>query len=203
MNKKSGLLLLSSMGIYYKNILNKFLNFVGKLKNKNVAVVVNALEDAETNSYPKSVMNTLLNIGFNQVDFLNLNSDNVKSIHNYDVLYICGGETMRLVKSLRNTNFSKEIRKYIKNGGVCLTASASSIAFGPNIKSAFEIDGEDNDFGEKDFSGFNITNFYIVPHYKKSFEKEISIFEHKYNVKIERLNNRQAIFIAGNKIERI
>ncbi|MEK7552693.1 MAG: Type 1 glutamine amidotransferase-like domain-containing protein, partial [Patescibacteria group bacterium] len=70
---------------------------------------------------------------------------------------------------------------------------------GPSIKIANEIHADKNEVCLTDFSGFNIVDLIIFPHYSSDLEEEIKSFENRNKTAVERINNSQAIVIENGK----
>ena len=146
-------------------------------------------------------MSQLKSVGFNKIDFYDFENDGQKDLSIYDVIYVCGGNTFKLMKFAKDFNFDKEIKSLLKRRGVYIGVSAGGLIVGPSIKIAGEINSDANEVGLTDFNGFNIVDIIIFPHYSLKFERDIKSFEDRNNVRIERINNSQAIFIKnGEKI---
>lgn len=94
-------------------------------------------------------------------------------------------------------------------GKAVVGLSAGSIALGPDNNMCNYPYIEDNTFEVTDLSALNAVDIRVYPHYKEhcgknpNSEKEISEFELKYNHKVTRLNNNQAILVLGNEVEKI
>lgn len=86
-----------------------------------------------------------------------------KDLKNFDAIYIGGGNTWNLMRELRDSGFSQELIKYLKNGGRVYGGSAGAIVLGKNI----DTHDDENKTNLKDTSGFNLLNGYSVAcHYK-------------------------------------
>ena len=155
--------------------------------------------DKEKNQYSQLALSQLKSIGLSEVDFYDFENDGQKGLSIYDVIYVCGGNTFKLMKFSKEFNFDKEIKLLLKRGGVYIGVSAGSLIIGPSIKIAGEVSLDSNEVGLTDFNGFNIVDYIIFPHYSTEFEEDIKSFEVKNNVRVERINNSQAILIKDNK----
>ncbi len=81
--------------------------------------------------------------------------------------------------------------------------SAGSIMMQENINTANEISPDTNDIGLEDMTSLCFTNIFLTPHYTKEEEVEVVKFEKKYNVKVERLTDNDAIFLNDEKIIKV
>lgn len=195
-----GTLLLTSTGLSSPNVLNKFLEIIDDTKNKRVAIVTTAAEGKETNKYSQLANKQFVDLGFSIVDFVDLETDPAKDLSMYDIVYVCGGNTFKLLKSARVANFKNSVESLLKKGGVYIGVSAGSIIIGPSVEIANEVQPDPNTVGLSDFTGFGIINITVMPHYSPEIEEQIKIFENKYNIIIDRIDNSQAILIQeGHK----
>lgn len=195
-----GTLLLTSTGLSSPNVLNKFLEIIDGTKNKQVAIVTTAAEGKETNKYSQLANKQFVDLGFSIVDFVDLETDPAKDLSMYDVVYVCGGNTFKLLKFARVANFKNSVESLLKKGGVYIGVSAGSIIMGPSVEIANEVRPDPNTVGLSDFTGFGIINTTVMPHYSPEIEEQVKIFENKYNIIIDRIDNSQAILVQeGHK----
>lgn len=116
------------------------------------------------------------------------------NLNNYDVMYVCGGNTFYLMHKFRVTGFDKKIIEFVNSGRVYVGVSAGSIIMGPQITTS----SDKNMIELKDVSGLNLFNQCIVPHYQKKEKSVIDDFEKKNNYEVVRLNDGQAVEAIGD-----
>ena len=196
---KLGIIFLTSTGLSSKNIYDKFKEIADSKGFKKAVIITTASSDKENNQYSQLALSQLKSVGFTRVDFYDFENDGLKDLSIFDVIYVCGGNTFKLMKFAKDMNFDKEIELLLKRGGAYIGVSAGSLIVGPSIKIAGEIHPDVNEVGLTDFKGFNIINLIIFPHYSSEFEEEIKSFETKNNIKVERLTNSQAILFEESK----
>ncbi|HAT68567.1 MAG: hypothetical protein A2481_02490 [Candidatus Yonathbacteria bacterium RIFOXYC2_FULL_47_9] len=192
---KSGTLLLTSIGLSSPNVLSRFLEIVGDTKNKQVAIITTAAEGKEVNKYSQLAHKQFVDLGFSGVDFVDLEADPTKDLSPYGVIYVCGGNTFKLLKFALTANFKNSVESLLKMGGVYIGVSAGSIIVGPSVKIADEVQPDPNEVGISDFSGLGIIKEIVLPHYSPEIEEQVKIFENKHNVIIDRIDNSQAILV--------
>lgn len=197
MNK--GILLLTSTGLSSEAVVEKFKELVLSLKNKRVAMITTASEGKESNKYSVLAKKQLVDMGFFQVDFIDFETEPSRDLSPYGIIYVCGGNTFKLLKYAKEANFKDSITNLFKRDGIYIGVSAGSIIVGPSIQIAGEIEADSNDVNLEDLNGLDITNLVILPHYSPKLEEETKIFELKYGVKAERINNSQAILVENGK----
>jgi len=197
-------LLLTSSGFSNSKIGEEFL----KLLDKNptdvkVLFIPTAseykLENGEEMFYVKESEKELIGLGISKENIFWLDIKSIATagdIHDYDVMYVCGGNTFYLMCHLKNTGFDKKIIEFVNAGKVYVGVSAGSVIIGPNIRISAHFDL--NDIGLKDFTGLNLTDTIICPHYQRKEESIIDKFEKENNCEVLRLKDGQAMEILGD-----
>ena len=56
----------------------------------------------------------------------------IEELRQYDVVYLCGGNTAYLLERINDTGFAESLLEYIHGNGVVLGVSAGSIIFANN-----------------------------------------------------------------------
>ena len=196
---KSGIMLLTSTGLSSKNVYDKFVEIKSSKDLEKAVMITTASTDKENNQYNQLGVSQLKSAGIEVVDFYDFENDELKDLSSYDVIYVCGGNTFKLMKFAREANFDKDVKSLLERGGVYIGVSAGSLIVGSSIQIANEVHPDKNEVALTDFSGFNITNLIIFPHYSLDIEEEIKSFENTNNVKIERVGNSQAILVENGE----
>ena len=57
----------------------------------------------------------------------------IQELQQYDVVYLCGGNTQYLLKRINDTGFNKSLTEYIKRNGLVIGVSAGSLIFSNNL----------------------------------------------------------------------
>jgi dipeptidase E len=196
-----GKLLLTSTGLSSENVVKKLQSFLTDLANQDIAIITTAAKGKEQNKYSQLAKKQLEDMGFLKIDFIDLESESSRNLSSYKIIYVCGGNTFKLLKFAREANFKDSIENLLKRDGIYIGVSAGSIIVGPSIDIANEVDPDPNDIGLSDLVGLNLTDVIILPHYSPEMENETLNFEKKYGVTVDRINNSQAILIDnGQKI---
>lgn len=88
----------------------------------------------------------------------------VSDLSQYTAIFIGGGNTFKLLKEIKDSQFDKKLIDYLNNGGFVYGGSAGSIIFGKDILSTTYDD--ENNVGLKDSKGLNLVKgFNICCHY--------------------------------------
>lgn len=204
-------LLLTAYGLCTNEIRNAFYKLISEdSKNINIAIISTSQPKLK-DKHPQmiSVKSTFHEMGFKNVEFIDVEFDNKNLLKKFDVIFLNGGYPFYLLYHLKNSGADIVLNELIDEGKVVVGLSAGSIALGPDNNMCNYLYPEDNTFEVTDLSALNAVDIRVYPHYKEhcgknpNLEKEISEFELKYNRKVTRLNNNQAILVLGNEVEKI
>ena len=196
---KKGIIILTSTGLSAEPVRRSAVKYFDTLPLKSVVIITTAAEGKENNKYSKLAETQFKELNFSIINFVDIEINPQADFSKYNVMFVCGGNTFKLMKFARQVNFDKDIKSLLERGGVYIGVSAGSLIVGPSIQIANEIHPDKNDVSLVDFNGFNIVNFIIFPHYSSNLEEEIKSFEKRNNAKIERIDNSQAIIIEDGK----
>jgi dipeptidase E len=121
-----------------------------------------------------------------------------KLSNEYAGVFIGGGNTYKLLNTLKETKFDKELIKFLNNGGVIYGGSAGAIIFGKTINSAKHADK--NIVNLKDLKGLNLLNNKDVwCHYKETDDELIDFYDNELYI----LYEESAIIIDGEEVNGI
>ena len=127
----------------------------------------------------------------------------------YDMIYIGGGNTFKLLKELKESELGNKIITYLNCGGKVYGGSAGAIIFGQTIlPCTIGSCSDENLVGLKDLTGFNlidydihchfdkITDFKLIEKYCKEKKREIIAIAEENVVEII---NRKIVKIYGEE----
>ena len=122
--------------------------------------------------------------------------DNI-NFEDYSAVYVGGGNTFRLIESLKNTSFELKLRKFLSKGGIYYGGSAGAVILGKTLSTT----SSENEFKSTE-RGLNLLEGKSVAcHYKdEGEEKMIEISKNEYS-KIYAIPEDSAILIKGKKIK--
>lgn len=192
-----GFIFLTSTGLSSELVTERFKSLFSDYKNHAVAIVTTAAEEKENNKYAQLTKKQFSKMGFLRIDFIDIETDPNRDFTEYDIIYVCGGNTFKLLKFAREANFKSSIENLLKRNGVYIGVSAGGIIVGPSIEIAGEVAADKNEIGLEDLTGLGITNLIVLPHYSPEIEEETRAFEAKYGVAVERLSNSQTVLIEN------
>ena len=197
-------LILTSNGFENPKIIPEFLKIVGKPASKiKILFIPVASRTKEELHYVDESKEELLKLGIKNENIIYYNLKGVignNNLNNFDVVYVCGGNTFYLSYKLKESGFDEKLKKLIQKGVVYVGVSAGTVLAGPNIEIAgADKSWDENDVNLKNFEGLNLTSKIISPHYTSKEEKIILKFEKEKNVRVLRLKDNQALIIFGDK----
>ncbi len=189
-------LLLASSGFSNENVYKKFIDLSKNHNYKKAQIITTAHPKKEnanwaivTKAQIEKVVSSCSFVDFEKKESLDKDTD---------VVYVCGGNTFRLLKALRENNFLNQLENLFYRNGLYIGSSAGSIVLSPSIASADEVSSDKNICNLKDLTAFNLIDFHIIPHIEFVDIEEVRQFEKKYK-KVEKLNNGEAIYISNSE----
>lgn len=129
--------LLTSAGLETEEIKEYFVDTVGKdmAEVKALFIPTAAINVGAIEVLPKC-MNDLLKCGIKDENItvydLHIGME-IDELRQYDVVYLCGGDTHYLLERVNDTGFNKTLMKYIQADGFVMGVSAGSLIFANNL----------------------------------------------------------------------
>jgi len=139
---------------------------------------------------------------YNPYGIMNLemctNLNFIADLDRFTAVFIGGGNTFKLLKEIKESQFDKKLLDYLNGGGFVYGGSAGAIIFGKTIKSAEYAD--DNNVGLTDLSGFNLVGGSdVFCHYSIKDNEFITNYSNDLYV----LYEESGLYINKNGIEGI
>jgi len=193
-------LLLTSAGLSYENIKKFFISQFDMLDNKTACIVTSGRNEEEQ-SYIDISIKELENFGIKVVEFNIAKHNSFVGFPEFDIYYVCGGNTFYILDRMRKTGIDKILVDAVKNGKFYIGVSAGSIIAGPDIEVAGIGNGDPNDINLKDLSGLKIVPYIVTPHYNQEEEADVEKFKEKRKgERVVALTDEQAIFVENGKM---
>ncbi|WP_187422156.1 Type 1 glutamine amidotransferase-like domain-containing protein [Campylobacter concisus] len=156
--------------------INELIDFQGK----HVAFIDTAAKFEEVNFYVDEAVEILENFGaklrrldvscaqslavpVSEKDELFCNDEILSAISQCDIIYISGGNTFYLLNELRKSRVWQAIKNAVKAGKIYIGESAGAIVAAPDTRYATLMD--ENSQNMSDFTGLNLVDVYVVPHF--------------------------------------
>lgn len=117
------------------------------------------------------------------------------------IVFISGGNTFYLLQELKRKNLTSYLKERIENGLLYIGESAGSVIAAPDIEYASIVDDKTLATELDDYTGLNLVDFYIVPHFEEepfveSSRNTVELYKDKLNLKL--INNKEAILVENN-----
>lgn len=127
----------------------------------------------------------------------------VSKLEKNDIIYVTGGNTFYLLQELRRTGADKILIREIEKGKLYIGESAGAIIAAPDIGYSAKMDRAEKAPDLREYSGLNLIDFYVVPHYKnwemgKAAEEIIHTYSNSLDLKI--IRDTQAILVEDKKV---
>ena len=130
--------LLTSAGLETEEIKECFLDMAGKDMSLVKALFIpTAAIDADAIEVLPKCMNDLLKCGIldKNIVVCDLHAKiEFEKLQQYDVVYLCGGNTRYLLERINATGFRESLTAYINDNGLVIGVSAGSIIFANNLE---------------------------------------------------------------------
>lgn len=196
-------LLLLSSGRFLNNDLSKY---IGKsLKDLKIAHVINASKGKGVNdlSYLDRTREVFKqnNCYFEDLDLDGKNEDELRNIlKKFDGVFVNGGSTFYLLKSIRESGFDKVIKELLPQGFIYMGASAGSYVACPTIEMALWKHQDKYDhYGLTDLTGMNFIPFLMSVHYIPEFHDLLKEKTSNSGYLTRILTDEQAILVKDNE----
>ena len=121
-------------------------------------------------------------------------------------VFISGGNTFYLLQELKRKNLTSYLKERIENGLLYIGESAGSVIAAPDIEYASIVDDKTLATELNDYTGLNLVDFYIVPHFEEepfveSSRNTVELYKDKLDLKL--INNKEAILVENNNFTMI
>lgn len=129
--------MLTSAGLETEEIKECFMTMAGKdMALVKALFIPTAAIDADAIEVLPKCMNDLLKCGIpnKNITVYDLHAGmDMEELRQYDVVYLCGGNTQYLLKRVNDTKFRHSLMEYIGNNGLVIGVSAGSLIFSNNL----------------------------------------------------------------------
>jgi len=190
---------LTSNGFENNYVADRFKAVVLQKETKKVSFLIVSVQDNKSDTfYLQKTKDELNKIGATDLDVFKLEEGKFNAYKEYDVIYVCGGNTYVYLDRIRKTGLDKFIVDSVKSGrSIYVGVSAGSIIAGPNIAIAgWGSESDSNDVGLKNLEGLGLIDVVIYPHYHGELKFEVDDFKRKYEYRVKELKDDQALYLS-------
>ena len=190
----------------FQTVSNLLKTIEPDLKNKTVTYIPTASKVEKLGFFVKISKWKLKRLGL-AVDELEVSEASyemiVSKLEKNDIIYVTGGNTFYLLQELRRTGADKILIREIEKGKLYIGESAGAIIAAPDIGYSAKMDRTEKAPDSREYSGLNLIDFYVVPHYKnwemgKAAEEIIHTYSNSLDLKI--IRDTQAILVEDKKV---
>ena len=192
----------------FSEVASLFPKFAGEeIKGKRITFIPTASLVEEVRFYVDDDRKAFEELGIivEELEITAASPDKISEVLNRnDYIFVSGGNTFYLLQELRRKGADILITEQIRAGKLYIGTSAGSVILCPDIEFVKEMDYSHAAPELQSFTGLNIVDFYILPHYLDfPFEETTQNVVKKYGKKLDLrpISNKQVITIAGNRIE--
>lgn len=178
-------------------------------KNTSVAFIPTAADPYEDKSFVDEDRQKLLELGY-QVTDIDLKIHTYETLTEilspFNIIFVAGGNSFYLLEKCLEVNFKKILEDLLEEK-IYIGSSAGAVILGPNIEPYKNMDDPSKAQKLESYSGINIINFLVLPHfgkqkYKQEYQELLSaIFDTPYFYIT--LQNTQAVWLANGTIQLI
>lgn len=192
----------------FSEVASLFPKFAGEeIKGKRITFIPTASLVEEVRFYVDDDRKAFEKLGIivEELEITTASPDKILEVLNRnDYIFVSGGNTFYLLQELRRKGADTLITEQIRAGKLYIGTSAGSIILCPDIEFVKEMDYNHTAPELQSFTGLNIVDFYILPHYLDFPFEEITqniVKEYGKKLDLRPISNKQVITIAGNRIE--
>lgn len=183
-------------------IVKKFLN--EKTESKKILFIPTATNVDEYKKYIHLTQKVFEDFGYEveNFDISVFSEETVKEkISETKIIFVSGGNTFYLLQELKKKNLISYLRGKIENGLLYIGESAGSVITAPNIGYADIVDDKVLATELNDYTGLNLVDFYVVPHFEEepfveSSRKVVGLYKDKLDLKV--INNKEVVLVEND-----
>lgn len=191
-----GGILLTSTGFFTDEIRTAFSRMTGSFSS--ACIITTASPQKENNRFAQKAKDDLHALGATHIRFLDIEMEDPSCLQKFDVIYLNGGNPFHLLFQLKKSGAGKLLQQTTSDQTL-VGVSAGSMVLGPSIEIVEEFTPTLNTIPLHDFTGLNMTEFTVFPHYDRedlfvhpsgdSIEKRIFRYERRSGKRIYRLKD--------------
>ena len=183
-------------------LVKKFLN--KNTESKKILFIPTATNIDEYKKYIHLTQKAFEDFGYEVENFdVSIFSEEIakEKLSEVKIIFISGGNTFYLLQELKRKNLIPYLKERIENGLLYIGESAGSVIAAPDIEYASIVDDKTLATELDDYTGLNLVDFYIVPHFEEepfveSSRNTVELYKDKLDLKL--INNKEAILVENN-----
>lgn len=160
-----GVIFLTSTGFHVKNCKDAFLSTIRN--NSKATIITTAHHKKEETPYAKQAKEKLLEMGFSDVSFLDIECEDPRSLLPSSAIYLMGGNPFHLLNQIRLRKVDVLLKEALKENTILIGVSAGAMVLGRDIKIAEVFTSSMNQKNIQDLTGLQLIDRPIFPHYDR------------------------------------
>lgn len=186
-------ILLTSIGLSTEKIRASVGQWIQSQATRNVLIMTNACKDGKENQYAKLAKEQLGLLGCTDIQMFDVVTDDLMDIIRAQILYICGGNTFKLMADIHRAQAASVIRDFFhRQNTMIVGVSAGSIVLGQSLETSFD----ENKAQFPNLDGLKLIPFSIIVHFNDSRMARYQQLSRSQTIKT--LVDHQAILIDSN-----
>ncbi len=201
MTKRESNLLLTSSGIDTPNVLPSVRTRIDGYSSA-VIVTTASREYKEKNKHAITARASLLALGLEQVNFIDVEFEEASGLLRYDVIYIVGGDPFYLMHHLTRSGADRILREINAAGRAFVVgSSAGAVVLGPDLRIVEAFD-PDLASGYTNSKGVGLFPFTILPHANRweerlsNLEDKLKTFAEDTGLRVELIRDGDGAFVG-------
>jgi len=170
---------------------------------KIAQIITASKPEPEAAFYIKKDHDAMAKLGFKVTD-IDIETQTIKQLEktlaNFDIICVQGGNTFYLLKAVRESGFDQIIEKLINEGKIYMGISAGSIIMCPTIETSGWKGGDRNEVGLTDLTGLALVPFNIFVHYEPKWQQIVQKESAKSKYPTRLLTNSQAFLVQNDQV---
>lgn len=171
----------------------------------SVAFIPTAADPYSDQAFVEKDRQAFRDMGFSltNIDLKNYTEDTLRTtLVPFDVICVAGGNTYYLLDKVRKSGFDTVAQEMIDRGVVYVGSSAGSVLAGPTIDIARRFDPPEIVPELTDYSGLNLVDFLILPHFGKEkyldrMQQALEEWQNK-GYAVQTLSDNQVVIVDGD-----
>ncbi len=196
------------MLLYLTSLTSKSIDKIDFRDKKKVAFIATAADIYDNKSFVENDRQALLSKGLeiHDVDIKDYLGDELYNVlKKFEILFFSGGCAHYLLLKMKTSGFNTIIRQLLDEGLIYIGSSAGSVVLCPSIDFIKPMDHMHIYVPDlTDFSGLNIVNFYMLPHYGREKYAAVcdQILKNK-DLRIVAVKDDEVVIINNDRWEKV
>lgn len=164
-------IVLTSCGVINEDFKEKFFGLFQKPTEELRMLYITTAADGESGdkSWVDEEYQRILALGFRSENIVEYKiGSSLENLHDFDLIYMLGGNTFYLMKMIRESGFEGQLREAIDSGIVYVGSSAGSVIMGTTLEPAAVYGDEIID--EVGTEGLKFVDAAVIPHMNQKTE---------------------------------